>query len=301
MRQQPITDDSFSEAEAMRIVRGLTSGNQARALRDGGRSHAREVLASTMQDEVIPRLLASLQRAHGAPSARDGTVLGPHHVNELVGLLLRGTQPQAAAYVEQLHACGVGADALILDLLARSAHRLGEMWENDLCDFTEVTLGVMRLSTMMRLVSSAFDTATPPADDAPGILLVQAPGEQHGLGLAMVGHFFRRAGWQVRAEPVITQDELIDIVSGNWFAVVGISVSCSDHLDRLTRAIAALRAASCNPAIGVMVGGAPFIDQPGMVASVGADGTAADGRLAVEQAHILLARHLRDKLAAGEG
>ncbi len=298
MRQQPVTDDSFTEAEAMRIVRGLSYGIESPPPRPV-RASARDVLASTVQDEVIPRLLAARRHASPAvPKAGDPS-LAAYHVNELVGLLLRGTPAEASAYVESLHAGGVGADALLLDLLTRAARRLGQMWEDDVCDFTDVTIGVMRLKKLMCQVSSASDAPPLPAQGSPAILLVQAPGEQHGLGLAMLEHFFRRASWHVRTEPVITANELADIVGRHSFPLVGISVSCSDHLDSLASSIAALRRASCHPAIGVLVGGPPFIDHPELVAMVGADGTASDARAAVEQAHILLGRQIN--LLAREG
>jgi methanogenic corrinoid protein MtbC1 len=299
MRQQPITDHSFTEAEAMRIVRGLSSGTEAPSRR-ASTARARDVLACTVQNEVIPRLLAARRQASPTQPKPSEPQLAAHHVNELVGLLLRGTPAEATAYLGSLHASGVGTDSLLLDLLTPAARRLGRLWEDDLCDFTDVTIGVLRLHNMMRLVNSAFDAPELSADqDAPGILLVQAPGEQHGLGLAIVAHFFRGAGWRVRAEPMITDSDLAEIVRRHWFPLVGISVSCGDHLDRLGSGISALRRASCNPAIGVMVGGPPFIDHPQLVALVGADGTASDGRAAVEQARLLLGRQLN--LLAREG
>jgi methanogenic corrinoid protein MtbC1 len=287
MRQQPITDDSFSEAEAMRIVRGLSGPAKPQEPRIGSQSRMRDVLARTVDEQVIPRLLqARLQQKPGSGEAP----LGPHHVSELVRLLLTGTQPQVTKYIEGLQVCGVGPDALMLDLLTRTARRLGEMWEEDLCDFTQVTLGISCLNNAMRLVCAAFDEQPQACASSPTALLVQAPGEQHGLGLAMVVHYFRRAGWNVRSEPAIASDCLAGLVRQAWFDVVGISVSCSDRLDALATCIADTRHASCNPSLGVMVGGPPFIEHPQLAAMVGADSTAADAGLAVRQAQILISK-----------
>jgi methanogenic corrinoid protein MtbC1 len=286
MRQQPITDDSFTEAEAMRIMRGLS----VTQTHSGSQSRARDVLARTVEDEVIPRLLKARGLQQPASPSPDVAELGPEHVSELVHLLLTGTQPQVSAYIDGLHVCGVGPDALMLDLLTRAARRLGEMWEEDVCDFTEVTLGVARLNNVLRLICAAFDEASAPAQGAPRALLVQAPGEQHGLGLAMVVHFFRRAGWNVRAEPQVAVDGLIGLVRQTWFDMVGISVSCSYRMDALADCIAALRQASCNPSLGIMVGGPPFIEHPQLATLVGADGTAADASAAVHQAHAIIAK-----------
>jgi len=286
MRQQPITDDSFTEAEAMRIMRGL-SGTQTHP---GSHPRARDVLARTVEDEVIPRLLRARGLQQPASPAPGAAELGPAHVSELVRLLLTGTQPQVSAYIDSLQVCGVGPDTLMLDLLTRTARRLGEMWEEDICDFTEVTLGVTRLNNVLRLICAAFDEASVPAQGAPWALLVQAPGEQHGLGLAMVVHFFRRAGWNVRAEPQVQVDDLIGMVGHSWFDMVGISVSSSYHMEQLADCIATLRQASCNPSIGIMVGGPPFIEHPELATLVGADSTAADASSAVQQANALVAK-----------
>jgi len=270
----------------MRIMRGL----YVTQTHPGGPSEARDVLTRTVEDEVIPRLLKARGLQQPASTGPEAAVLGPEHVSELVRLLLAGTQPQVSAYIDSLQVCGVGPDALMLDLLTRTARRLGEMWEEDLCDFTEVTLGVTRLNNVMRLICAAFDEAPAPAQGAPAALLVQAPGEQHGLGLAMVVHFFRRAGWHVRAEPQAQPEGLTALVGQSWFDVVGISVSCSYRMDALADCIATLRQASSNPSVGIMVGGPPFIEQPQLATLVGADGTAADAPSAVQQANALLAK-----------
>lgn len=121
------------------------------------------------------------------------------------------------------------------------------------------------------------------------MLLAPAPGEQHTFGLSMVAEFFRRAGWDVWSGPVASRQELVGMVRAAWFAVVGLSVSSERKLDEVATAIRAIRRASRNRSIGVMVGGPMFLEHPDWVARVGADATAVDGRQAIRQAHDLLA------------
>ncbi len=304
MRQQPINDDSWTEAEAMRLVRGLAgAGLGASGLRALQAEHAnldegearKAVLSRTVEDEVIPRLLMARRPARLARTADLAPPPGEEQIAELVGLLLGSSQPRAAAYVETLRDGGLTAETLMLDLLAPSARRLGLMWEEDACDFTDVTMGVLRLANVMRLISQAFEMEFDQSRVAPSALLVQMPGEQHGLGLAMVVHFFRNAGWNVRSATAITSEELVALVKNDWFSLVGISVACSDRLEDLAADIRALRRASRNRAIGVMVGGPPFIEHPQLAQMVGADTTAADGRLAVQQAQCLVSLRARER------
>ena len=56
----------------------------------------------------------------------------------------------ACAYVESLLARRVTPSAVYLDLLTPAARQLGAMWDEDRCDFTQVTVGLMRLQQVMR-------------------------------------------------------------------------------------------------------------------------------------------------------
>jgi methanogenic corrinoid protein MtbC1 len=120
------------------------------------------------------------------------------------------------------------------------------------------------------------------------VFLLPVPGDQHTFGAVIVAEFFRRAGWDVWDDPGASKEEILRIVRSEWFSVVGLSVSCEQHLEGLGSVIRAIRRASRNPSIGVMVGGLPFIDRPERVALVGADATAADGRQATLQAQNLI-------------
>jgi methanogenic corrinoid protein MtbC1 len=286
MRQQIIPDDSFSEAAAMRMMRSLASESRSQARAQADRHAA---LARTVEEEVIPRLLPRLL------SADQGALPVPaspmtDEVATLTDMVLAGTQPQATAFVQQMQSNGIRDESLFLNLLTPAARKLGEMWEADTCDFAAVTIGMLRLGSVMRLVAEAFEAETIPVMCGPRALLVQAPGEQHGFGIAMVASFFRRAGWNVLSEPMPDSATLVGLVQREWFSLVGISVGSDERLEGLAVDIRAIRAASRNPAVGIMVGGFPFIDRPHLARSLGADGTATDARLAVQQANALVSQ-----------
>jgi methylmalonyl-CoA mutase cobalamin-binding subunit len=98
-----------------------------------------------------------------------------------------------------------------------------------------------------------------------------------GIGVVMVGEFFRRSGWDVSGGAWESGDDAPGMVAGEWFDVVGLSLGAAIHIDALTRCIAAIREASRNRDIAVMVGGPIFAAQPGLVKQVGADAMASDG------------------------
>ncbi len=291
MKQQPITDESWTEAQAERLMRSLSGTPRQTPRHDGvvgdGSTDRRTVLARAFEDQVVPRLLlARRQRTPASVAAPQRPTA--EQVDRLVALALEGSQSDTAAYVTALHDSGVPAESLLLDLLTPTARQLGRMWEDDTCTFSDVTIGLGRLGHVMRLLGGAFGSDYEPKRRGPSALLVQMPGEQHGFGLAMVVHFFRRASWNVRQEPTVTRAALLDIVRREWFGIVGVSVSCSDRLDALAQDIRDIRAQSRNRDIGIMVGGPPFLAHPQLASLIGADATAIDAPQAVHAAQSLI-------------
>lgn len=248
----------------------------------------RSILTRTVKLEVIPELLA---RHRAAPRrAVVALAVNASQVAELVALTLAPLESRTSGFILEMLGQGITPDALCLDLLAPAARRLGDLWAEDECDFTQVTLGVWRLRNAMRELSHALGPATHNGTTAPRVLLVPLPGEQHSFGLTMVFDFFVRAGWNAWTGPLRTRGQLASMVRREWVDVVGFSLACDDRLDAARAEIRAVRAASRNPGLAVMVGGPPFVANPGLAASVGADGTALDGLQAVGNARALLRR-----------
>ena len=115
-----------------------------------------------------------------------------------------------------------------------------------------------------------------------------APGGQSTFDLFMVPAWLRRAGWEIVSWPLISNAELFDVVRSRRFDVVWLAANGEISLNALSASIRRIRRLSQNPDIGVMVGGPLFLAQPELVALVGADATAVDGRQAALQAQNLV-------------
>jgi methanogenic corrinoid protein MtbC1 len=290
MRQQWVSDEGMAEAAAGASPRVPPSmaGRQRPARGHDDPRH--ELLRRTVEAAVIPRLVMARRPMPGqavAPGTQHHAPCGAD-VAELVKLLVDGAQPACWGFIEAMCAAGTPAETLYGEVLAPAARRLGVMWEEDACGFAEVTVGLVRLQHILRRLEPAFVGEVDRRRNGPRALLVQMPGEQHGFGLAMVVQFFARAGWTVLSEPVATRDDLIGLVRREPLGIVGISVSCSDRLDALATDIRAIRRASRNRRVGIMVGGPVFVEHPQLAAMVGADATASSGSEAVRQAHRLV-------------
>lgn len=282
MRQQFTDDQGIMRTGTMPVPRSTPE-------KDSEESRRLEILSQTVEQEVIPRLLLARRAAEPNVQLPDPFAITDVHVTDLVTLVLAREEGRSVAFVEALHAAGYPAETLYLDLLAPTARQLGQLWEEDDCDFTDVTIGLFLLQNSLRELGAAQrdNTALNPA--APRILLVPLPREQHTFGLSMVYDFFRRAGWNAWSGTIESEAELAGMVRDSWFDIVGFSLPCDEQLDDARAMIRMVRDASKNKAVRIMVGGPGFAANPNLAATIGADGTAVDGRQAVRAADALLA------------
>ena len=248
------------------------------------------LLSEAIEHEIIPRLML----AHRAPeeclsaaTATDSRV-SPDDVRAFAKLVLAPDENVAHACIEAMRVRGISVETIYLDLLAPVARYLGEQWELDLCDFTEVTVGLGRLQQVLRELSPAFGQSNHHPSGR-SVLLLPGPGEQHTFGLVMVAEFFRRAGWDVGGGPWEAGADPVLMVQREWFDVVGFSLGNETQVDKLAACIKSVRAATLNKSICVIVGGPIFIERPEFVAYVNADAAATDGGQAPELAAKLVA------------
>ena len=238
-------------------------------------------LVKTLEAEVIPRLVEAHRSAVESISVAAGCASPTSaDVEAFVQMALGTSESSVSQFVDERIEQGLPIEAVCLELLGPAAARLGVMWEDDLCDFNAVTIGVGRLQKILYKLSPAFVSETVFPANARRIALVSAPGEQHTFGLSMVAEFFLHAGWDVMVGHGGGRDEAVDLARQQWLDVIGFSVGSEARLDWLATCIKAVRAASCNPDIGVLVGGPIFTLNPGYASLVGADATSSDAKQA---------------------
>jgi methanogenic corrinoid protein MtbC1 len=244
---------------------------------------ARAKLSKVIEGDIIPRLLM----AHDVPAEQDPTA-SMAVVVTFSRHLLRGDIEAATEVIDGLRLGGMTISSVFLELFAPSARYLGELWVEDICDFTDVTLALSHMQQMLRELASEFTERPSNARKAPRrALLIAAPGDDHGFGIQIVREFFRRAGWEVTGDPS-SYDGLLRCTRLERFDIVGLSVTNDVSLDGLATIIRAIRNGAADPDVKVVVGGRFFLEHPGFVKQVGADATAPDGRRAVPRISSLL-------------
>ncbi len=247
-------------------------------------------LASIIAQEIIPRLML-IHHEVLAPCPGEPATPSKRDIEELALLVLGPDVQSAANYILSVKRRGLPLDILFLELLEPAARHLGKMWDDDRCDFLDVTLGVARLQELLAVFNDTHGVSV--FGDMRRVITVTPPGEQHRFGLAMVEKFLRTAGWHVRSEAGSTLETVATAVQGEWFAVAGVTLSCESRVDALAEAIKTIRERSCNKSIGVMASGAVFNKHPELAMRVGADATALNAPTAV-----LLAQKLFDQTVA---
>ncbi len=241
-------------------------------------------LAQLIEGEIIPRLLAAHQSGGPSEVIQMSTgVISPSELERFARKSMVEDLTELMDNVDLFMRRGVAVETIYFDLLAPAAKRLGVMWEEDLCTFTDVTIGLCRLQQIVYEFADRVHVENGGGDGRTALFAL-TPGDQHSLGLIMVVEFFRQAGWRTICMPDATAEDLVDMVTSERFDLIGFSMANECWLEPLPPLIKALRTASRNQDVRVIVGGRAFAEDPARVAQVGADETASDAREAVRTA-----------------
>jgi methanogenic corrinoid protein MtbC1 len=250
-------------------------------------------LARAIETDVIPRLVQAHRPPAGSTTEASAALppaISDTEVQRFVAHILDDSESVIARAAAQWRSGGLSVETLYLDLLGPAARHLGFLWEEDLCDFSTVTVALGRLQRLMREWSPAFGAEVDHPPHGRRALFVQPGDEQHSFGLSMVAEFFRRDGWDVLGGVGGAVTDPSAKVRDEWVDIIGFSVGSDSRIPWLKATIRAARAAARNPDLVVLVGGPPFTNRPELAGEVGADGTARDGREAPHLAERLMAR-----------
>ena len=119
----------------------------------GSGAHQRE-LDSVIEHQMIPRLMLAHSRDRAVEAPAELDPIESDFADRFAGNVLKWEADRALLEVEGLLERGHTMQELFLNLLAPAARTLGILWEEDECDFVEVTMGIWRLQEVMREIAS---------------------------------------------------------------------------------------------------------------------------------------------------
>ena len=245
-------------------------------------------LAGLIEGEIIPRLLFAHRSSAKScePLAIDR--ISPAQTDSFAPMVLRLEAHALLEVVDGFLAKGASVESILIDLLAPAARKLGEYWEDDACDFIDVTMGLWRLQQVVHELSARIPGKAPVSGRSRRALFSVFPGEQHSFGTIMVEECFRRKGWQTDCLTSTTDHQLIGTVRDHMFDVLGLTISFDSEIDEARDLISKLRSSSRNPMLGILVGGRVLTKNPELALQMGADATALDAESAVARAEVLM-------------
>jgi methanogenic corrinoid protein MtbC1 len=257
-----------------------------------GSDQCKQSLIAIIEGQILPRLLDAhagiSMTGHAKPS--DGIQPTQDEIHAFAIACLGFPQDNPLRMAQALMDKGVSRESIFLGLITPAARQLGEWWEQDHFDFTQVSQGLVLMHQVTRDLGFNHNSAPQIAGDIRRIMLACAPGSQHILGITILADFFRIAGWQVVVEISSQESELLRSVQHEWFDMVGLSVGLIEQLPTLPMLIEHLRTHSKNPHAAFILGGAAFLSKQHHPSPKhwGADGVSTDAAEAVKLANRLI-------------
>lgn len=272
------------------VLRGVISAPLDRVRRRSSVAKADpgDTVNTIIESEIIPRLLMAHASSDSHGKSRPSRAINPEDASRFAMLPLRLEAAGLLEEVDAFIADGASVETICLDLLAPAARKLGDMWDNDECDFIDVTMGLWRLQEVMREIAARSPTEARAPNLPRSALFSPMPGDLHNFGTLMIEEVFARAGWQSEALVKPERRELLDRLSRQSFDLVGLTLARDCPSAALGNLIKAMRNVSANPHIIVFVGGRMINENPDLAMVVGADGTGADALAALELAENLV-------------
>jgi trimethylamine corrinoid protein len=188
-----------------------------------------------------------------------------HQVEELETALLSIDRIQTSTIIRDTCSSG-SAVQCVESLIVPALEEIGNKWERG-----EASLSQVYMSG--RICEAIVDTMVPDSDPArsghPRIAIAVLE-DHHALGKRIVYSVLRAGGYTVTDYGLgLTVDQLVDNVVRDRIQILLISTLMLPPALRTKEAIARIR--KLMPATRIIVGGAPFLFDPGLWREVGAD------------------------------
>jgi methanogenic corrinoid protein MtbC1 len=209
----------------------------------------------------------------------------PELAREYLGRLLDQDRKAASRLVLDAVDDGLDLPAVYLHVFQPSLWEVGRLWSvNELSIAEEHYATAATQLVMSQLYPRLFEGAR--RDRA--MVATSVGGNLHEIGVRMVSDFFEMEGWDTLYLGANTPpDEVAESARSHEADLVALSVTLDRHLPALRDALDALQPLR-QEGLKVLVGGAPFREDPDLWVEVGADGSGSDAREAIGVANQLM-------------
>lgn len=270
---------SFSPFDDRSISRSGSESGEFDGISDDLRQSALETIAA----EVLNRFAAEAVRKKNLANAP----ATPSELETLSGLLIGPDEDAGHAFIESIRAKGVPIESIYLSFLAGAARLLGTWWEEDRVTFLDVTLGSVRIYSIMCGLGRSFTNELPIRSRS--AVFATVPGETHTLGVSTAADLLTKKGWSISVITGRSLDDLVEAISvGDW-RIIGLSAAGSHAIADLAKLIVALRIRM--PDARIVVGGYILEESKEAVQAMKPDATASN----MAETYAALERILRSR------
>jgi methanogenic corrinoid protein MtbC1 len=190
-----------------------------------------------------------------------------------------GDRRRAFDVIERARAEGLDLRTLYLEVFQPALREVGRLWEENRITVAEEHLATaITQAAMMRV----YDTVELPDRTGPVLIAACVETERHEVGLHMLCDLLELEGWEtVFLGSSVPVDSLVQMTVDRSPDVLALSATITPNVPSLRAAITAIRAATGARQPLVLVGGLPFLEDPELAETAGADVTARDAGEAV--------------------
>ncbi len=247
-----------------------------------------EDIVINLAREVIRRVALKDQKLLNA-----NLVACPVSLEKICHELLSDDDKSAVEMIASMRADGVAAEDIYLTHLAGAARMLGDWWEQDKVNFSQVTVASSRMFAIMRSMRHLFEPVVPAHTKS--AIFASVPGEDHTMGVRMAADLFRKEGWEISLKVGLDHEALVAEIEQEPTGIVGLSISGRHSVDELSRLVVALHI-SC-PQAYLLVSGQDIHQAKPMLTLMGIDGIAGTIEEAKEQMEELWQRKMTRRQA----
>ncbi len=158
-------------------------------------------------------------------------------LDHLLRAVTSPTGYDAGQILDELRGHRLSTDSVIDIYVPAVARILGEMWEDDQMDFAAVTVGSMRLQSLLSLASSESLDFLRPAEASHYMLIAVPLGEQHFLGAFVLAAQLRRLGARVEMSFCETAPDFVSRVICDTPDMILFSTSCKASLETVSQLV----------------------------------------------------------------
>lgn len=200
-------------------------------------------------------------------------------------LLLAGERRAASSFILDAVEEGLSIRDAYLEVFQPVLWELGRLWETN-----EVSVAQEHFCTAAtQLVMSQLYPRLFGGERTGRRMVAASVGDNlHEIGVRMVSDFFEMEGWDtLYLGASIPAAEIAAEARAQEADLVAVSATLDEHLPEVERVIAALKEARDAGEVRILVGGAPFREDPGLWKRMGADASGSDALEAVAAARRL--------------